>query len=156
MNTLAEEDDNSDSGISPNDSDTEVLIYTRTFIAFNVFRSMTPFHYVSLENRPRTPKTWTTPNASTSAEEEKWYIIGSQVFLPFMIAGFGMVAAGLLLEHVKVISLSLIISDYFLCLTKGSKVFKEITEIYILVPALLGLKGNLEMTLASRLSTQVC
>lgn len=34
-------------------------------------------------------------------------------------------------------------------------VFKEITEIYILIPALLGLKGNLEMTLASRLSTQV-
>ena len=28
-------------------------------------------------------------------------------------------------------------------------------EIFILVPALLGLKGNLEMTLASRLSTQV-
>lgn len=26
--------------------------------------------------------------------------------------------------------------------------------MYILVPALLGLKGNLEMTLASRLSTQ--
>ena len=34
-------------------------------------------------------------------------------------------------------------------------VFQQITEIYILVPALLGLKGNLEMTLASRLSTQV-
>ena len=33
--------------------------------------------------------------------------------------------------------------------------FREITEIYILIPALLGLKGNLEMTLASRLSTQV-
>lgn len=33
-------------------------------------------------------------------------------------------------------------------------VFEEITEIVILVPALLGLKGNLEMTLASRLSTQ--
>jgi len=30
----------------------------------------------------------------------------------------------------------------------------EVTEILILVPALLGLKGNLEMTLASRLSTQ--
>ena len=27
--------------------------------------------------------------------------------------------------------------------------------MFILVPALLGLKGNLEMTLASRLSTQV-
>ena len=41
---------------------------------------------------------------------------------------------------------------YFL---QGLSVFQEITEIYILVPALLGLKGNLEMTLASRLSTQV-
>ncbi len=34
--------------------------------------------------------------------EEKWYIVASQVFLPFMIAGFGMVAAGLVLERVKV------------------------------------------------------
>lgn len=35
------------------------------------------------------------------------------------------------------------------------EVFKEITEVFILVPALVGLKGNLEMTLASRLSTAV-
>jgi solute carrier family 41 len=34
-------------------------------------------------------------------------------------------------------------------------VFIHISEVFILVPALLGLKGNLEMTLASRLSTQV-
>ena len=33
--------------------------------------------------------------------------------------------------------------------------YKNIKAIYTLVPALLGLKGNLEMTLASRLSTQV-
>lgn len=33
--------------------------------------------------------------------------------------------------------------------------FTEISEVFILVPALLGLKGNLEMTLASRLSTAV-
>lgn len=33
---------------------------------------------------------------------EKWYVVGSQVFLPFMIAGCGMVAAGLVLERVKV------------------------------------------------------
>lgn len=32
--------------------------------------------------------------------------------------------------------------------------YQKIPEVYILVPALLGLKGNLEMTLASRLSTQ--
>ncbi len=31
----------------------------------------------------------------------------------------------------------------------------RINEIFILIPALLGLKGNLEMTLASRLSTAV-
>lgn len=30
-----------------------------------------------------------------------------------------------------------------------------ITEVFILVPALVGLKGNLEMTLAARLSTAV-
>lgn len=34
-------------------------------------------------------------------------------------------------------------------------VFRKVTEIFILVPALLGMKGNLEMTLASRLSTVV-
>ena len=33
-------------------------------------------------------------------------------------------------------------------------VFDKVNELMILVPALLGLKGNLEMTLASRLSTQ--
>lgn len=34
-------------------------------------------------------------------------------------------------------------------------VFQEIAALLILVPALLGMKGNLEMTLASRLSTAV-
>lgn len=34
-------------------------------------------------------------------------------------------------------------------------VFRELSEVFILVPALVGLKGNLEMTLASRLSTAV-
>lgn len=34
------------------------------------------------------------------------------------------------------------------------EVFRHIPQLFILVPALLGLKGNLDMTLASRLSTQ--
>lgn len=34
------------------------------------------------------------------------------------------------------------------------KVFTYVSELFILVPALLGLKGNLDMCLASRLSTQ--
>ena len=42
-------------------------------------------------------------NGRLDETEERWYIVGSQVFLPFMIAGLGMVAAGLVLERVKVI-----------------------------------------------------
>ena len=59
-----------------------------------------------------------------------------QIFIPFTIAGYGMVAAGMVLDQVQ-----------------HWTVFLQIQEIFILVPALLGLKGNLEMTLASRLST---
>lgn len=43
----------------------------------------------------------------------------------------------------------------FLFFLQHWEVFKKVTEVFILVPALLGLKGNLEMTLASRLSTAV-
>lgn len=62
--------------------------------------------------------------------------IACQVFIPFMIAGMGTVAAGLLLDIVQ-----------------HWNVFQEVPEMFVLVPALLGLKGNLEMTLASRIST---
>eukprot|EP00794_Sanderia_malayensis_P006105 gene6105-6809_t len=68
--------------------------------------------------------------------EQRSFIIALQVFFPFMIAGIGTVAAGLLLDVVQ-----------------HWEVFKKVPEVFILVPALLGLKGNLEMTLASRLST---
>lgn len=60
-----------------------------------------------------------------------------QVLFPFLVAGFGMVLAGIVLDVVQHWDL-----------------FKQVPETFILVPALLGLKGNLEMTLASRLSTQ--
>ncbi|XP_023241901.1 solute carrier family 41 member 1-like [Centruroides sculpturatus] len=63
--------------------------------------------------------------------------IFSQVSLPFIIAGFGTVSAGLVLD-----------------LVRNWDVFVDVSELFIVVPALLGLKGNLEMTLASRLSTQ--
>ena len=58
-----------------------------------------------------------------------------QVFPSFLVAGLGMVAAGLVLNKVQ-----------------HWPVFTEV-GVTIMVPALLGLKGNLEMTLASRLST---
>lgn len=59
-----------------------------------------------------------------------------QVLPSLILAGCGMVAAGLLLDVVQ-----------------HWELFIEISEFFILVPALLGLKGNLEMTMASRLST---
>eukprot|EP00066_Takifugu_rubripes_P016281 XP_011605547.1 PREDICTED: solute carrier family 41 member 2-like isoform X1 [Takifugu rubripes] len=61
-----------------------------------------------------------------------------QILVPFLLAGLGTVFAGLLLEVVQTWD-----------------VFQEIAALLILVPALLGMKGNLEMTLASRLSTAV-
>lgn len=55
--------------------------------------------------------------------------------------------------HCSVIVYS--VSHYTMCVFQHWEVFKVITEVFILVPALVGLKGNLEMTLAARLSTAV-
>ncbi|XP_010852482.1 PREDICTED: solute carrier family 41 member 1 isoform X2 [Bison bison bison] len=74
--------------------------------------------------------------AAPSPLKETSFSIGLQVLFPFLLAGFGTVAAGMVLDIVQ-----------------HWEVFQKVTEVFILVPALLGLKGNLEMTLASRLST---
>uniref|UniRef100_A0A6Q2Y3U8 Solute carrier family 41 member n=1 Tax=Esox lucius TaxID=8010 RepID=A0A6Q2Y3U8_ESOLU len=72
----------------------------------------------------------------SKVKEESSVFIALQVLLPYLLAGMGMVMAGMVLD-----------------LVQHWEVFKVITEIFILVPALVGLKGNLEMTLAARLST---
>lgn len=61
-----------------------------------------------------------------------------QVLIPFLICGFGNLGAGQLLDMIQ-----------------HWPVFLNITELYVLVPSLMGLKGNLEMTMAARLSTAV-
>lgn len=76
-------------------------------------------------------------NKSIKNVKERWYTVLLEVLFPFFIAGFGMVAAGVVLDKVQ-----------------HWELYKSINAIYTLIPALLGLKGNLEMTLASRLSTQ--
>ena len=73
-----------------------------------------------------------------SDSQESFCSITLEIMFPFIIAGLGMVGAGIVLDIVQ-----------------HWPVFETINELFILVPALLGLKGNLEMTLASRLSTQV-
>ncbi|XP_010606359.1 solute carrier family 41 member 3 isoform X4 [Fukomys damarensis] len=62
--------------------------------------------------------------------------IGLQVTVPFVFAGLGLSWAGILLNHFQ-----------------HWPVFVEVKDLLTLVPPLVGLKGNLEMTLASRLST---
>ncbi|KZC12518.1 PREDICTED: solute carrier family 41 member 1-like [Dufourea novaeangliae] len=81
-------------------------------------------------------KSATRNSEMKQVEDENVWSISIQMFIPFLLAGFGMVAASLLLDVVQ-----------------HWPVYSVVSEVYILVPALLGLKGNLEMTLASRLST---
>ncbi|XP_041768504.1 solute carrier family 41 member 1 isoform X1 [Anopheles merus] len=69
--------------------------------------------------------------------QEKWWYMTLQIAIPFFVAGVGTIGAGIILGHVE-----------------NWKVFVHISELFILVPSLLGLKGNLDMCLASRLSTQ--
>lgn len=79
----------------------------------------------------------TATDPTSLLKREKWYSVTLQIFIPFMIAGMGTIGAGLVLGSVE---------QY--------DVFKEVKSLYILVPSILGLKGNLDMCLASRLSTQ--
>uniref|UniRef100_A0A182W605 SLC41A/MgtE integral membrane domain-containing protein n=1 Tax=Anopheles minimus TaxID=112268 RepID=A0A182W605_9DIPT len=73
----------------------------------------------------------------TGIRQEKWWYMTLQIAIPFFIAGVGTIGAGIILGHVE-----------------NWKVFVHVSELFILVPSLLGLKGNLDMCLASRLSTQ--
>ncbi|KDR12277.1 hypothetical protein L798_13766, partial [Zootermopsis nevadensis] len=66
---------------------------------------------------------------------ERWWSTTLQVAVPFFLAGVGTIGAGLTLGY-------------------EWAVFKDVSALLILVPPLLGLKGNLDMCLASRLSTQ--
>ncbi|KAL0810013.1 hypothetical protein ABMA28_010847 [Loxostege sticticalis] len=70
-------------------------------------------------------------------KEERWWTTLMQVAVPFFIAGCGTIGAGLVLGTVR---------DW--------DVFLNVSAIFVLVPSLSGLKGNLDMCLASRLSTQ--
>ncbi|KAG8518093.1 Solute carrier family 41 member 1, partial [Galemys pyrenaicus] len=99
--------------------------------------------------------------APPSPLKETSFSIGLQVLFPFLLAGFGTVAAGMVLDIVQALCTTLTTGLQALKFL-GSvfalqhwEVFQKVTEVFILVPALLGLKGNLEMTLASRLSTAV-
>ncbi|CAK6955127.1 solute carrier family 41 member 1-like [Scomber scombrus] len=89
-----------------------------------------------LQPPPKKPVEERPKLSAAKVEEESSISICLQVLFPYLLAGMGMVMAGMVLDDVQ-----------------HWEVFKVITEVFILVPALVGLKGNLEMTLAARLST---
>ncbi|XP_011694271.1 PREDICTED: solute carrier family 41 member 2-like [Wasmannia auropunctata] len=68
---------------------------------------------------------------------ERWYHTILQVSVPFLIAGLGTIGAGRVLT-----------------IAKNMPAFIEVPQLLILTTALQGLKGNLDMCLASRLCTQ--
>ncbi|KAF7989528.1 hypothetical protein HCN44_008202 [Aphidius gifuensis] len=72
-----------------------------------------------------------------SVLNERWQHTALQISVPFLIAGIGTIGAGLVLATVE-----------------KWTVFQKVSQLFILVPSLLGLKGNLDMCLASRLCTQ--
>ncbi|XP_073087290.1 solute carrier family 41 member 3 isoform X6 [Manis javanica] len=72
----------------------------------------------------------------TELSRETALSISLQVTVPFLLAGLGLSGAGILLNSFQ-----------------HWPVFVEVKDLLTLVPPLVGLKGNLEMTLASRLST---
>uniref|UniRef100_A0A0M3I8V2 Divalent cation transporter n=1 Tax=Ascaris lumbricoides TaxID=6252 RepID=A0A0M3I8V2_ASCLU len=76
------------------------------------------------------------PRKKTADKETSLSFFLETIF-PFLLAGCGMVGAGILFD-----------------IAQEWSFFKRIPQAIMLLPALLGLKGNVEMTLASRLSTQ--
>ncbi|XP_075852070.1 solute carrier family 41 member 3 [Microcebus murinus] len=87
---------------------------------------------------PRPPESPVEAATALEAEprQETAFSIGLQVTVPFMCAGLGLAWAGVLLNRFQ-----------------HWPVFLGVRDLLTLVPPLVGLKGNLEMTLASRLST---
>lgn len=77
-----------------------------------------------------------TSKPSDSLLRETKLIIILQVCLPFILAGFGNMAAGLTFDHVS-----------------KWRAFKSVPMFVVVLPSLIGMKGHIEMTLASRLST---
>ena len=97
--------------------------------------------FESLKTQSKREKSRTPGRAQTHSEQKevnRFSLVhdGMQIFPAVIISCVGFVGSG-----------------YVLDTTQHWPVFAEISLFYIAIPMLLGLKGNLDMTLASRLST---
>lgn len=78
---LGEKETEDDSGISESSSENSALIATATFPGSGVAEK---------------------PEAEEGGKKERLLMVGLQVFFPFLIAGFGTMLAGMLLDYVQV------------------------------------------------------
>lgn len=92
------------------------------------------------ESDPETPSPSGSPAASTghaaTPHDDSTRSAVKEMFFPVLLSGFGNMGAGIILDQAQT-----------------WPVFRHIPQLIVLVPALLGLKGNVEMTLSSRLAT---
>ncbi|KAI3382285.1 hypothetical protein SNEBB_011379 [Seison nebaliae] len=122
------------------DDDDEIVLMNRLNSSSTIHNNLKMTTTTSTTNEESSNANRSTERLFDDPEREtneRWYSSALQVFIPFIIAGLGTVGAGIALDNYQ-----------------HRRIFTEVSEVFILVPALLGLKGNLEMTLASRLSTQ--
>ena len=105
------DDDEEELFSSTNDQHDEDLFLTSRYL----HRSLVPCLLIFCMN--------TFHDICRPSSDEGWGTTLVQIGLPFLVAGLGMVAAGLVLDDVQ-----------------HWPVFLEVPELFILVPALLGLK----------------
>ncbi|ORX53757.1 MgtE-domain-containing protein [Piromyces finnis] len=109
-----------------------------------------------LENHPHEPLLATKGNGKDSlentnspiAQQPKYKITFKSLFL----LDYELTAEALPSLIISVIGLT--ISGWLLNIVMSWEVYEKISELIVLIPILLNLKGNLEMNLASRLSTE--
>ncbi|CAG2114216.1 unnamed protein product, partial [Medioppia subpectinata] len=87
-------------------------------------------------NNAKFKEAFDPPFARREPEMQSSWTVLKQMLIPFLIAGIGSVGAGIVLNSVQ-----------------HSDSFVAIPQLIIMVPSFLGLIGNIETTLASRLST---
>lgn len=134
-NTSEVFDNNQRSIVASSDTPKESVCRVRLHLKSQ--SSMDPERMDSLVKTPEIPECSDEIMEPVFDNNESYLTIALQISGPLFVAGMCMVGAGIYLE-----------------MFQQWNVFIKVPGIIILVPALLGLKGNLEMTLASRLSTE--
>lgn len=89
-------------------------------------------HQSNLKNKEFYLDGASNPKLSGEQPRERLTQILGEMIIPFIFAGLGNVATGYMLSNVQTWA-----------------VFKNVPQLIILIPALLGLKGNVEMTLGT-------